>query len=205
MQNWDVFSGRETELNWQNRDKVLTLLIRDIEGTCSTTLIIPAVRNNLFDLLALLQTTRTQLALTSCKFFALLTCYSSPEEGEVFSEQLLSNILRVCGMSKRLIAAAGEECLRQLFLKMATLKVVATVLAITGDKNVGLRQRVFDSLLFAMRESRDRWLELSNRQGLADMEEIIVRSLSDASPTVRDVTANLFLFLKASFPQAADR
>lgn len=203
MLNWEVFCGRETELNWNKRDELLNYLIRDIEQRGRTTHLIAPVRASLHDLLALLHSARTQLALSAAKFFARLAAHSSREEVELLSDPLVSNILRVCGTTKRILASAGEECLCHLFVKMAVAKTSAITLMVLGEKNAGLRQRVVESLLFAVRGAPDRWF-LDNRQGPGGMEEIIKKALSDAAPQVRDAAAELFLLLREMSPSVSE-
>lgn len=187
--DWDVFAGRESENNWHRRDEFLQHLIRDLErGTFNISL----WKSHTFDVLQVLHTARTQLALTACKFVATLLCHLPPDERDASIEIIMANLLRVCGSTKKLVARMAQEALELVFTVAPANKVLTTALQTMSDKNVTLRQRIFEALLVSFKANAGRWLP----RHWSDCEALLIRAVGDASPIVRTAAVELLTIVQ---------
>lgn len=195
---WEVFQGRETEDSWQRRDEQLGLLIhlfppteddRDGAGW------IASLRFYYHDILAILQSPRTQLVLTCCRCLAVLTERLSPEHFEPLADVTLSALLRVCASTKRILAAGAEPVLMGVFRLAPPIKTVQSVLAVLSDRNAALRQRVLETFLRAVRVAPERWM--TGGKHAEAMERIILAAVTDATPAVRESAIGLLALAEA--------
>lgn len=192
-----MFEGKETEGNWQSRDRLLADMTQVLGGESreQTSSFIQANRQSLETAAASsLGSARTQLVLSGCAFAETLVGRPDFDESIV----LVHSLLKLAGSAKRLVAAEAGRLLQwaseRTFFPTKFIAVLAVELGET--KNVFLRLKIIDAVL--------QLLFTSTRQILQDgkatkhLESCLRRTAGDASPEVRYASAQCFLWLSTS-------
>lgn len=180
--DWRIFSGKEDEQNWNVREKLLNDLCSEMEisGEFNCTFM-NGFRTFIHDVLSTLQSARTQLALSSARFHATLIQVSNVvDEYDSFFDILAPILVKICGSSKKLIAAAGETVISALFSKASTTKITLLVLGVFSEKNGILRGRIlytFSKILCHRKEDFRNWID--------EIQPVFLKAVVDASPVVR--------------------
>lgn len=188
--NWEVLLGRESESNWNKRDEVINQLTSLAEGNKLNANLIASLKQYWPDVLCIIHSARTQLVLSACRLLRALSQALPSEEWDPLTEVTLASIFRLCGNSKKLVANTAQSTLQAIMLIASSSKVVTAMLGtLSHEKHSALRQRVMGSFTHAVLSEPDRWFTRS----IPEMEQIVLKAVSDAAPEVRDYGADLFL------------
>lgn len=188
LPSWEVFPGRETEGNWGLRDQKICAVIQELDSNGLSANLLAEIRTHYYDLLAVLHTPRTQLALNACRFFGKLAPKLALEDLEQLADPAITNLSKVCAGTRKIVAAAAQEALQCFFLTVHPSKAFNAVHLVMHDKNPSLRTRSVECLLALVNHRQNDsllskfWIEL---------EPILIKSICDANPTVRFVAAEI--------------
>lgn len=188
--NWEVLSGKEGETNWNKRDEFINQLTVLIENGKLGPNLTVSLKHHWSDVLCTIHSARTQLVLSACRLLRVLAHALPSEEWDQMTEVTLAGIFRLCGNGKKLVASTAQSTLQAVMLVAPPAKVAVAVLGtLNHEKNPALRQRVTSAFAQVVLSEPDRWFTRS----VSDMEQIVLKAISDATSEVRDQGADLFL------------
>lgn len=193
----EVLVGKETESNWNVREKLCKMLLQDIESQLpeeqknKQLALLQQIKPYYFDLLDVCYSARTQLALAAIKVVGALAC-STNEYLDTFLDASLVALIRLCSTAKKLIASAAEESLLEVFHVTPSPRILGHLNGALNDKNVHLRQRMARIWLLTLKKAPGKfqkrlWLEV---------EPLMLRALGDASAAVRSDAIKILQLLE---------
>ncbi|KAI8927115.1 clasp N terminal-domain-containing protein [Entophlyctis helioformis] len=200
-----LFNGRETEENWESRERALQRLRGLVRGDSPRTqgyanglkAIIEPVSRTLHSL-------RTALVITCCTAIVDLAA-AAPVPLDPHVDTLLINLIKISGSSKKLIVSAAVNAIKVL-VYTATLqpKYLAHFAAGLADKSQSVRQVAAECLRVLMERlaSNAQNRQLAERTGMVDVaEKCLKKSVQDANGAVRDASRDAAFFLKSGWPE----
>ncbi len=194
---WEAFQGKEDEANWLVRDKSFSILSEEIASSGTPSSLLATIRANYHGIMDVLHTPRTQLALSASKFVLALARTVGAEDFEPLSEATIKNLVRACGSTKKIIAAANEEALGHIFAISPIAKTLSAAGLAVQEKNPSLKERVVRSLHFAIKTKGS---QTSLAKHWPELEGILVKAVCDASASVRSSAIDLLLVAESLCP-----
>lgn len=195
----EIFRGKENEGNWLARDTALVAMLEYIQNNGNASEkevdLLSLIRPVFFDLLEVMHTPRTQLALNCLRFLQAFGPFLGIIEFEPFCEATIKNLMKLCGSTKKMVANAAQETLTVAFRLSSMGRVLTFCQMAAFDKNPTLRVNVIKSLLCLL--SR---IDLGAATfNFADLETTLTRILSDANADVRHSAVEILLLLEEPF------
>lgn len=193
----EIFRGKENEGNWLARDTALVAMLEYIQKNGSVSErevdLLSLIRPVFFDLLEVMHTPRTQLALNCLRFLQSFVAFLGTIEFEPFCEATIKNLMKLCGTTKKIVANAAQETLTVAF-RLASIGRVLTFCQMAAfDKNQILRVNVIRSLLRLLSDPG------TTTFNFADLEITLTKILSDANADVRQSAVEILLLLEEPF------
>lgn len=188
----DVFSGKETEVNWSKRRQILASL----NTTCREGNVINVwtdLRPYYFNVLDCCQSARTQLGREAINLIGTIASPNIEDYTSMYSEPTLMIIGKLCGVVNKVIGEAAAIACQQLFAILPWSKSLSKLTIFLNERNVQLRERVTGAWLRVFRGAN---VELV-RQNWLELKLILYNILNDSSPTVRQHGAEIFITLKS--------
>ncbi|RKP20112.1 hypothetical protein ROZALSC1DRAFT_13120, partial [Rozella allomycis CSF55] len=142
---------------------------------------------------------RTQLSLNTCNFVVALTD-SIGKEFEIFVESSFVNLLKLCGLTKKIVSNAGCNALKKIIENTQSVKAVNLITVAMGDKNATLRLKATELLTCCLENCEVNQLG----RNLEIIDKAIRKVVSDASSDVRGAAKELFNIYSDKFPAKAD-
>lgn len=185
----DFFSGKENERNWIQRDQALTEYITLLEkgDTEKISSMFAKIRMHYFDILLVIHTPRTQLALRCLKFIQLLAASLPKDHFEMFTEVTMEELAKLCGTTKKLIANMAELALFQVFLVSNPAKISFRCLAAMAERNASMKTHVLTAFL---RYSKRSDCAVFNKCW-SDVETLIIKAIGDANSHIRMIATEI--------------
>lgn len=187
-----ILLGKETEHNWEPRDR----LLKSLQASPSQIITDPDVLKECFTgILACAQSLRTQLMCTACYLLKYLATTRSLDESLCFLAW--NTLYKQLGSTKKIAGQATQEVLQEVTHLMGIERFLQLYKeTILGEKNVSLRSRAIQIL--------HEFLDRQGRNVNCEIDEILRKGLSDASPDVRNTAASIFTSLQNKSPEWAD-
>lgn len=182
------FEGKETEQNWEQRDKLFKGLIDHYnsfeEGQ--------PVTSKLPQLLACLHTPRTQLMSSACMFVQCIAQHSTMSDSQ--QELVLSNMIKLMSSTKRIAANAAVSAAKPICHLMKIDRLLSILLQGFLDKNASLRARLMELV-------EEIFMDAYTNEMFAT---IMKRAIVDANPEVRQRAGKIFQSIETSDPPWAE-
>ncbi|THH14964.1 hypothetical protein EW146_g5443 [Bondarzewia mesenterica] len=191
------FEGKETEHNWAARDRAITrvrgMLKGDVHVRYADTFFshLKQITDASFKTLASLRTT---VATSTCSFYTELALALGSALDPV-CEQLLLNLLRMAGFTKKIAAQASQAAVTSILHN--TSAQPRTTLALLWnalqDKIVQARSYIVDHLKTYIETHGERARQIIESTGAIDtLEKSVRKALADPNVSVRQNARSLF-------------
>ena len=201
------FEGKESEKNWNHREKSLFKLRRLIRGNAPAefhTAFISGFKGLLEGVLKAINSLRTTLSTMGCKFlqeFAAIAGHGLDSVVEI----LLQDLVKLCGGTKKLSAQNGNTTLIAIFTHVTySPRLMQHIWNAAQDKNV--QPRSFAALwvetLIKKYGHEKRVLEHGGSLDL--IQKCVKRGLEDANPGVRNNARPVFWEFRKIWPDRAE-
>ncbi|ORX95061.1 ARM repeat-containing protein [Basidiobolus meristosporus CBS 931.73] len=190
-----VFKGKETEDNWESRDRAwqrLRGIIRSDAPSRYQSTMTGGLRNSMTLILDTLHSLRTSLALSTLNLVKDLAVFLGSML-DPHLDQLLANLLKLNTQTKKLVAQASFET-TCVVLRMTSYnhRTTNTITMAMGDKNVQLRGFVIGYVKVLLEAFGGRKEVFEKSHGVDSIENCIRKGVSDANPQVRESSRELF-------------
>lgn len=198
----DLFAGKESEDNWQARDRCLHQLV-GLMRTDPDTTYMNLIRPTLEPIVSQLLSARTQLSLSSALLIDSITKTCTIRTAEA-DDLLLPLLLKVASGTKKVVAQEATRLLKQLVktsrqpLRLITLLSIEMV---NNDKNQQCRVRGQEALLLLLLENYKQII--TDQKALRTITTILRRTIGDASPECRYSAAQCFWLLERESVETA--
>ncbi|KAK9720192.1 suppressor of tub2 mutation [Basidiobolus ranarum] len=190
-----IFKGKETEDNWESRDRAwqrLRGIVRSDAPTRYQSTMVNGLRSVMTPIMDTLHTLRTSLALSTLSLVNDLSHYLGTML-DPHLDLLLGNLLKLNTQTKKLVAQASFETtcllLRTTSYNHRTLNVITMAMT---DKNVQLRGFVVGYLKVLLEVFGNKRELFEKNHGIDSIEGCIRKGVVDASPQVRENSRELF-------------
>ncbi|GAA5915068.1 hypothetical protein JCM6882_006772 [Rhodosporidiobolus microsporus] len=207
------FVGKETEHNWQVRDKsVATMRGMLLGGVCEGELreaFVRAVKEVAEGIARVSASLRTTLALSTLSLISELFSSLPPFSPQVdlFLDPFLPHLLSMAGQTKKIVASASQSTLSVLLERSAYhLRTVQLVAATLGEKTVSARQFGAQHLTTLLRTHGSRSKSAIDSTGGADeLEAAVKKALVDPNKDVKETARTAFWVFEGAWPSRAER
>ncbi|KAJ3285668.1 suppressor of tub2 mutation [Borealophlyctis nickersoniae] len=192
----ETFKGKESEQNWDAREMALQRL----RGICRGNAInkgcfIGFLQLMMEPIIKSMHSLRTAMVMTTCNTVTDLA-NALQSQLDPMVDSLLTNLLKLTGQSKKLVATASSNTatvlLQRTTYKPKYLQYFLTALA---DKSAGTRgsAAVFVKVVLEQMVSTDaNKATLEKTGGLESIEKCLKKGLQDATPSVREASRDTF-------------
>ncbi|KAJ3410035.1 hypothetical protein CcCBS67573_g00293 [Chytriomyces confervae] len=204
-----AFHGKESEQNWESRDRALKALGEDahlIETIAATGA--PALRSVMEHVLGATASLRTTLVITACATCANICASLTPAQLDPLIDLMLKNLLKLAGNAKKLVASAGASAIFALISQCTFhVRTLQTLANLVGDKNASVRSycvAYIKAVVEPMLADDHARSVLEKTGGLDIVEKCLKKSLSDATSAVREISRLVFDMLRAYWPARCD-
>ncbi|KAJ3225277.1 hypothetical protein HDU81_008049 [Chytriomyces hyalinus] len=204
-----AFHGKESEQNWESRDRALKALGEDahlIETIAATGA--PALRSVVEHVLGATASLRTTLVITACATCASICASLTPAQLDPLIDLMLKNLLKLAGNAKKLVASAGASAIFALISNCTFhVRTLQTLANLVGDKNASVRSycvAYIKAVVEPMLADDHARNVLEKSGGLDIVEKCLKKSLSDATSAVRETSRVVFDMLRAYWPARCD-
>ncbi|ORZ40267.1 clasp N terminal-domain-containing protein [Catenaria anguillulae PL171] len=205
----NVFTGKETEDNWERRDDALRRLkqlMRSahvgqdpwIHQPAIVEAVVNGVRNILDPVLAATLSLRTALVVTACAALNDVVVTLNRNLDPV-AESMVLTLSKLIGSTKKLVHTSGAQCLASVLVHCSLKqRIVDKVVALVEDKNMQIRSYamafVYEVLLSAstaVANGVPQAAEVGTR--FADAwERAMKKGMSDSNPAVREASRDCY-------------
>ena len=175
------FEGKETEHNWEQRDKSFKSLIEHYSTAGEG----QALTSKLPELLACLHTPRTQLMNSTCLFIQCIAQHSILTDSQ--QELILSNLIKLMSSTKKIAAVAAVNAAKPVCHLMKSDKLLSMLWQGLFDKNASLRARLMEVI-------EEVWMNVYEGETFA---MIMRRAIVDANPEVRQRAGRILHMVEA--------
>ncbi|ORY39948.1 hypothetical protein BCR33DRAFT_719753 [Rhizoclosmatium globosum] len=188
-----LFSGSESEDNWQSRDRAMAALTEALSTSADAGEVVGLNLKIVLD--SVLKSTaslRTTLVMTACACVAAIAAHVAPST----LEPQLDNM--------KLVASAGATATMAIIQHAPFhIKTLQSFITTAGDKNAQVRSHGIKFTLAAtthivIEEGRGEWF--ARVGGLECVASCLKKALSDASPEVRETSRQLFDLYNEHWP-----
>ncbi|GAA5839288.1 hypothetical protein JCM11251_006027 [Rhodosporidiobolus azoricus] len=207
------FEGKETEHNWQTRDRsVATIRGMILGGVCEGELresFVRAVKEVAEGVAKVSASLRTTLALSTLSLISELfsALPSSSPQIDLLLDPFLPHLLSMSGQTKKIVASASQSTLTVLLERSGyharTLQLVAALL---NEKTVSARQFAIQHLntLLRTHAARSR-AQLDSSGGTDELEAAVKKALIDPNAGVREGARTAFWVFEGVWPSRAEK
>ncbi|ORY04895.1 ARM repeat-containing protein [Basidiobolus meristosporus CBS 931.73] len=189
------FNGKETEENWESREKALKRLSGIVHGDAPSkynAVMAQGLRALLPKILDSIHTLRTTLAVTTLNLLQ--------DMGKTLGTMLdpylditLTNLLKLGIQTKRIVAQASFKTTKVILRSTSYHgRTLNTLSAAMSDKNVQLRGFTVGYLKTILDTFESQAQTIERGGGLEILEKCIRKGIADANPQVRESSRDLF-------------
>lgn len=219
------FAGKETEFNWQEREKAIFRIRGMLKGNVHQThrsafiaglktavegilkavsLAYSSLLKQYSDATMQVNSLRTTLAAATCQLVAELAENLKESLTPLF-EPLYAGLLKLASLTKKSIAQASQDAvdalLRECTFQHKSLPMLAAML---DQKNVPARiytAQHLKVLVESQARAHKEAIETSPHAGLSLLSQMLKKELADANATVREVARATFWTVQAIWPE----
>ncbi|KAI9279561.1 clasp N terminal-domain-containing protein [Sporodiniella umbellata] len=193
------FRDKETELNWESREKALGRLRGLLRGNAPEVYLeslVQGLRQMTDGIVKAVESLRTQLAIKALSLVADIAQYIGKHLDSYMLDQLLLCLMRCAGVTKKMVSSASFQT-THTFLKHALFypKFVPMLTLAMAEKNVQVRLFTvhYARTLLHTYAPRDAVRAVMDRSHATDgIEAILLKGLNDPSPGVKEVSREAF-------------
>ncbi|BGP16510.1 hypothetical protein JCM10213_001152 [Rhodosporidiobolus nylandii] len=205
------FEGKETEQNWQVRDRSIATIRGMIHGGVARgelqAAFVKAVKEVADGIAKISSSLRTTLATSTLELISELATSLPPHHLDLLLDPFLPHCLGMAGQTKKIIANASQSTVTALLshstYHFRTLQLTAQTLA---EKPVSARQFAAQHVLAFLRVHGARSKAAIDSTGGADELEAMVRkALGDQNAQVRETARAAFWEFERTWPGRAER
>ncbi|KAG5440291.1 hypothetical protein PCANB_001861 [Pneumocystis canis] len=182
------FEGKETDNNWVIREKHIMRLRALLRGNVYkeySSIFITGFKLLVDGIIKAINSLRTTLSLSGLQFIKDVAIVVGPAIDQSV-EVLLNNLIRVTGLTKKIISQAAQVTVSVLIANVSYHpKIVQQLLIASQDKNPSIRQYAAGWLRTLLEAHIDSRTYMENSGGLDIMEKAIKNGISDANSVVR--------------------
>ncbi|KAI9504649.1 clasp N terminal-domain-containing protein [Coemansia spiralis] len=191
------FAGRETESNWIQREKAISLYRGTIWGNAATEFsedLASLLKENIHEILKAVSSLRTSLSTCALGLCEDIAVRLGPHANTA-SDVIIDAILKQCTQTKKIGAQRAARSLEVVFQHFPLrAKGIDMLKQRMPDKSANLRQAVASTCIGILRNHRSHLGSPDRRSAeiLAGIEDIVKVGIQDAQPSVREVSRELF-------------
>ncbi|KAK9761267.1 suppressor of tub2 mutation [Basidiobolus ranarum] len=189
------FNGKETEENWESREKAWKRLSGIIHGDAPSRynmIMVQGLRALLPKILDSMHTLRTTLAVTTLTLLRDLA-KTLKTMFDPYMDITLTNLLKLGTQTKRIVAQASFKTTKVL-LRSTTYhgRTLNTLAVAMTDKNVQLRGFTVGYIKTILETFESQAQAIERAGGLELLDKCIRKGIADANPQVRESSRELF-------------
>ena len=204
-----LFNGKETEQNWEERDRALHKIRSIVRGNAPhLDSFHNALKSYVDAILRSMHSLRTALVITCCTVIVDIAV-AVPHDIEHSTEALLMNLFKVASSSKKLIVSAASHAIKAILsIVPFHQKYLQYISSGLSDKSQVLRKVASETLCVAIERILSGLTHTSafeKNQILDAVERDIKKGLGDANGAVRESCRDAFHILRGGWPERSER
>ncbi|KAK1138301.1 suppressor of tub2 mutation [Aspergillus melleus] len=201
------FDGRETEKNWDKREKHVIILRQVVIGNAPrdySQVFYPGIKAQLDNVFKAVLSLRTTLSSHGCYFVIDMARWLGPGiDGMV--EIIVQNLFKVCVLSKKITAQNGNKAMIAVIANVSyNPRLLSHVQSATTDKSVQLRLFAAEWLRTIINRHTSIKAAIEHGNGLNLITTCIKKGLADANPNVRDEMRHTYWDFYVAWPAKAN-
>ena len=201
------FDGRETEKNWDKREKHVIILRQVVIGNAPrdySQVFYPGIKAQLDNVFKAVLSLRTTLSSHGCYFVIDMARWLGPGiDGMV--EIIVQNLFKVCVLSKKITAQNGNKAMIAVIANVSyNPRLLSHVQSATTDKSVQLRLFAAEWLRTIINRHTSIKAAIEHGNGLNLIATCIKKGLADANPNVRDEMRHTYWDFYVAWPAKAN-
>ncbi|CEP12161.1 hypothetical protein [Parasitella parasitica] len=195
-----AYYDKETEFNWEDREKSVTRLRGILRGNATDPpyleVLLPCIKQMVDGIVKAVESLRTQLAVKALCLVADIGVYIGRHIDTYTTDQILLCMMRCSSLTKKIVATASMEATKT-FLKHTVFypKIMNMLNLAISEKNSQVRLFTISYVktLLETHAHHDRTRQLMDRTHSTDhFESLIVKGLNDPSPGVKEACREAF-------------
>ncbi|GAA5854269.1 hypothetical protein JCM8547_001759 [Rhodosporidiobolus lusitaniae] len=208
------FVGKETEHNWQVRDKSIAQMRGMILGGVTQGdlqgAFVKAVKEVAEAVARVSSSLRTTLALSALSLITELSQSLPPSQVDLFLDPFLPHTLSMAGQTKKIVASASQATVTILLERSSYhLRSVQLIHQTLGEKVVAARQYGAQHLFLFLRlhsspSSKTR-AQIDATGGADELEAAVKKALGDPNAQVRETARKAFWAFEKGWPVRGER
>ncbi|KAH8426174.1 uncharacterized protein LDX57_003918 [Aspergillus melleus] len=201
------FDGRETEKNWDKREKHVIILRQVVIGNAPrdySQVFYPGIKAQLDNVFKAVLSLRTTLSSHGCYFVIDMARWLGPGiDGMV--EIIVQNLFKVCVLSKKITAQNGNKAMIAVIANVSyNPRLLSHVQSATTDKSVQLRLFAAEWLRTIINRHTSIKAAIEHGNGLNLITTCIKKGLADANPNVREEMRHTYWDFYVAWPTKAN-
>lgn len=201
-----AFEGRESETNWNARERHINTLRRLTQGNAPSsfpTHFVNTIKNILDDIFKVVNSLRTTLCTTGCILLQELVRRLGPK-ADPWIDIMLNNLLKLCANMKKLSSQAANETIIVVISNVSySTRLLTHIVSAATDKNVQVRLHAASWMREVILKQAHNPASIEHGNGLGILNQAIRKGLSDANPGVREAMRKAFWTFAETWPQKA--
>ncbi|GAA5996810.1 uncharacterized protein JCM10292_003216 [Rhodotorula paludigena] len=206
------FEGKETEQNWQVRDRsvaaVRGMLLGGVAQGELQAVFVQCVRGVLDGIIRTSSSLRTTLAISTLTLISELATSLPPSQLDQLLDPLLSHLLSMASQTKKIVGSASQSSAATLMTHAPYhLRTVQLVAALLSEKTVSARQFGAQHLVTVLDSyGRTSRAALDSTGGTDELERAIAKALADPNAQVRETARRAYwAFVERGWADRAER
>ncbi|KAL8640066.1 MAG: hypothetical protein Q9228_002976 [Teloschistes exilis] len=182
------FEDKETEQNWQLREKDVAKLRRITTGNAPKDYkdtYLTGIKSLLEGIIKVIKSLRTTVSATGCDLIQDMAQERAPGMDNM-SEIVLPHLVKLCASTKKIAAAKAEATVIIVITCISyNIFLMKLIWAACEDKNVQPRKAATGWLKTLVAKHRDNKAVFEKGEGLSLFEKCLKKGLADSNPDVR--------------------
>ncbi|KAL9583324.1 MAG: hypothetical protein Q9212_002782 [Teloschistes hypoglaucus] len=201
------FEDKETEQNWQLREKDVAKLRRITTGNAPKDYrdtYLTGIKSLLEGIIKVIKSLRTTVSATGCDLIQDMAQERAPGMDNM-SEIVLPHLVKLCASTKKIAAAKAEATVTIVITCISyNIFLMKLIWAACEDKNVQPRKAATGWLKTLVAKHRDNKVVFEKGEGLSLLEKCLKKGLADSNPDVRKaMRATYWAFIRL-WPERVD-
>jgi len=201
------FEGKETEQNWNARDKSVLKLRRLTKGNAPTEFhnaFVAGIKSSLDGILKVANSLRTTMSTNGCQLMQEFARALGPAL-DPMTEVLLQSFIKMSAATKQIAAQNGDVTVDIIFQNVSySARLMQHVWLAFQDKNVQPRTYASGWLKTLIRKHAHQKSLIEHSGGLELVEKCIKKGLADAHPKVREGARATYWVFAQTWPDKAE-
>lgn len=143
------------------------------------------------------------MSIRTCNFISAFAVFLGPGLFDSFAENSLSNLIKLAGTTKKIIATSAADSAKLLCTSIVPQRAFPVLLNGAIDKNVNSRLRSFECLKIISERTYEGAVHQKIWEGA--VEKVLQKGIGDANAEIRSVALNIFLFFKEKVPDSVNK